>query len=430
MKRYRQQKQQQQKQPKRRKIEQQQQSQQQEQSQQQQRQQSQQIEKKRQWQQNQHIQNPFRLGQQKSSFDFQMNYVEMIVEFYHGKSFRSVHDFYAYHMTIFNRYYNRRIHDIRFFTQNANILVSKNINRFEEIVNLLKNKIHSIYKTLKSNSQMIPSLKQQMNLYFKYLFYISIFAFSDEKMKKEKPLEITFSQQKNQLTINDLYSNRFDIDFFKQDHIFFLVNKSGFFSYNNYLYALYHGILLIGIPLGRSSYDDVRDAVPIRFFAHDITHSREITDILLANKVYFQNFQRSYRFIFQSENHFTLAEKEALVFTLWFLVHEEPHIIPISLKKSLPALIERFLKEWKSNEIDYGIHSFFNRHPSFGKKCVRIANILIETYPNAYYLISELKFSTSIMNFALLSVYTLPILMPIFAPSMLEESQSLLRKVQ
>lgn len=102
--------------------------------------------------------------------------------------------------------------------------------------------------------------------------------------------------------------------------IYPLVNNTGIFSYNSYVYAVLNLVCLIGFPSQVSKYD-AEEGCPIEFMHHDINHTLLMLEggILsednrnLASKMYYKVL---------SDDRYSTFDKESFVFTLWIAFHE------------------------------------------------------------------------------------------------------------
>ena len=69
-----------------------------------------------------------------------------------------------------------------------------------------------------------------------------------------------------------------------QKDIYPLVNYTGIFAVNTYLYALFEGVFLMGIPSGLSEFDNRIDC-PRRFYDHDMFYTARIMRDIIAKGI-------------------------------------------------------------------------------------------------------------------------------------------------
>ena len=99
--------------------------------------------------------------------------------------------------------------------------------------------------------------------------------------------------------------------------IYPLINTTGLFSYNTYLYALFNGIFLVGLPERYSIFDSSLGCSE-RFHKHDLDHARDIRSISANN---FNILRHVYNSI-NSSSDISKSFKEEFVHTLFYWVHE------------------------------------------------------------------------------------------------------------
>ena len=130
-------------------------------------------------------------------------------------------------------------------------------------------------------------------------------------------------------------------------HYMFLVNSSGFFGLNTYLYALLSKVFIVGIPDGISEFDG-RLGCPIEFMTHDYGHSLQVG---AKEYEYSQNigegadlmglFSNVYFTVLNDENITTRKQKELFVLFLWFCLHElKDPVLPFPPDKALSTIME------------------------------------------------------------------------------------------
>jgi len=96
---------------------------------------------------------------------------------------------------------------------------------------------------------------------------------------------------------------------------FLLPNMIGVYGINSFMYAFASGIILIGVPYGKSVYDGVKTDCPLNFIGHDLKHFSLMIQIknldiiiYLYNKIISSKLPKIY--------------KEMLVLFLWINIHE------------------------------------------------------------------------------------------------------------
>ncbi len=115
-----------------------------------------------------------------------------------------------------------------------------------------------------------------------------------------------------------------------------LVNDTGVFSLNGYMYSWVNGVILIGIPSSFSSFDGSHGC-PAYFLEHDLKHladqiktpfSTKPLELDLTNiKIINENIRPLYFHILNSgldQDH-----KEYLIFALWTSIHEITRLNPL-----------------------------------------------------------------------------------------------------
>jgi len=105
---------------------------------------------------------------------------------------------------------------------------------------------------------------------------------------------------------------------------YILINKTGFFSFNSYMFALANGVTLLGAPTTFSYYDN-KAACPGDFLYHDLGHG-----FSLAFTPGDQEIKNLYKAILTGD--YNTNEKEALIFVMWFNVHEARDIIELNCR--------------------------------------------------------------------------------------------------
>lgn len=106
-----------------------------------------------------------------------------------------------------------------------------------------------------------------------------------------------------------------------------LINDTGIFAINTYLYGFFNGVLLIGAP-NRNVVADFSEICPGEFISHDIGHMVDLrnNDKILVME---NNRQLYYKLINEeilpsnSNRDATVQEKEILLVMLWWFLHED-----------------------------------------------------------------------------------------------------------
>lgn len=99
-----------------------------------------------------------------------------------------------------------------------------------------------------------------------------------------------------------------------------LPNESGLFGFNTYLYAMFNGIFLIGIPNKLSRFDD-EIGCPAEFRTHDLGHSYFIRSILKIGGIAWNaTIKLYYRII--KDPKLTPRQRQCHLLMLWIHIHE------------------------------------------------------------------------------------------------------------
>jgi len=101
----------------------------------------------------------------------------------------------------------------------------------------------------------------------------------------------------------------------KDNSNFLLVNNTGIFSINSFMYAYINGVTLFGLPSDISNFDD-NTGCPLKFFEHDVTHA--------ATLPYEEDNLSVVYYSVLNNPHLTKQVKEELLFTMWYMFHETP----------------------------------------------------------------------------------------------------------
>lgn len=103
-----------------------------------------------------------------------------------------------------------------------------------------------------------------------------------------------------------------NLDQLDDNKTFLLVNKTGFFSVNTYMYAHVSGISILGVPVGNSFYDNTTGC-PVIFLNHDIGH--ELT-LNVDPDIYILYFK------LMNDKNLSVNDVEELLFIMWYNLHE------------------------------------------------------------------------------------------------------------
>jgi len=98
---------------------------------------------------------------------------------------------------------------------------------------------------------------------------------------------------------------------------YLLPNNSGLFGFNTYLYALFSGVILVGIPSGIAVYDNITGC-PLDFIGHDYDH-----DGIIGRKVLKKDITNTINIYYNILNsNFSRKLKELLILVMWIIIHE------------------------------------------------------------------------------------------------------------
>jgi len=105
-----------------------------------------------------------------------------------------------------------------------------------------------------------------------------------------------------------------------------ITNHTGWFAFNSYMFALINEVHLLGIPSGISAYDGTVDC-PYHFLNHDLTHTDDIIDA-------YQHRHKNVRMVYENilKGDYIKQQKEALVFALWYHMHESTRRVDSSVR--------------------------------------------------------------------------------------------------
>lgn len=186
---------------------------------------------------------------------------------------------------------------------------------------------------------------------------------------------------------------------FLKDNVYPLYSTNGHFAYNTYLYALFSGIHLVGIPNKYSVYDG-KLGCPEAFYLHDgghIINGNVKEDELFLLSVIYQ------KIIFDR----TLSKmlKEEMIQTMFYWIHEPNAYInsPQSLLKNFDKILElykedelQFYKTYDINSIELDVLAVENFIDLNGKDSqdVKILDEIFGEYNSEYaneIIINKLK---------------------------------------
>lgn len=97
-----------------------------------------------------------------------------------------------------------------------------------------------------------------------------------------------------------------------------IANHTGWFAFNSYMFALVNNVYLLGVPSGISTYDSIVEC-PYYFFSHDLNHTDDIIDAY-GRPDQMEKILTIYENIHKGD--YIKQEKEVLIFSLWYHVHE------------------------------------------------------------------------------------------------------------
>jgi len=287
-----------------------------------------------------------------STSDSDMNLIEDIVNAYKYKENK------AYQYTLFS-YYISRVYS--YFLKAEKYIKGEKIKKdFEKIMNIgesfnIRMKVLDKFRTdFEPNrlrfDELIEYTKNNFEktnvcnpIDFNTIFYFigSIFCLDLE----------------NDLSLDMYYAS---ISKENRHRLYPLPNGTGLFSINSYMYALFEGVYLLGIPTKAAYFDGIFDCVG-KFFLHDIVHSDN--EIMIEKKMIIEEYKKLYIAII-NDSEFSQEEKELHILVMWYLIHEranpyeDPSVYDISVYisgegiQSLPfgieeAVITDFLKDFK-----------------------------------------------------------------------------------
>jgi hypothetical protein len=104
------------------------------------------------------------------------------------------------------------------------------------------------------------------------------------------------------------------------DRLYPLPNTTGEFGINTYLYGLFEGIYLIGVPV-RETYFDKVWGCPKEFINHDIDHSININYRTIEDPNKLETYRSIYDTIIHDKN-LSSVEKQCFLMMLWVDIHE------------------------------------------------------------------------------------------------------------
>lgn len=254
-----------------------------------------------------------------SSFDGDMDLVEKMVNYVNIDKSEDIDVIFYYYMSallsywvqleeimLFDNfedfksfYYARNIttdSELRDTFENIQKNVKPNADRYKDLFNEKLENLTSEHKNLRSNINIRGKYHFIYNIYRIFVYIASLGCGGSWNFKVS-------DNKRNDILFIGLGISRYAVP---------LANKTGWFSYNTYLYSLYNDLILIGFPALISNADGI-DLCPRSFALHDMIHTESMRynkDLLI--KMY----------DFTMKNTFTVNEKECLLFTIWFIIHE------------------------------------------------------------------------------------------------------------
>jgi hypothetical protein len=206
-------------------------------------------------------------------------------------------------------------------------------SKFELIKNKFDDLISSIEEEYLENKVVNPED-------FMEIFYFISLIFCISPLKKILNSNYRYRFEKNAPLLYDENG----IQIIKK--LYPLTNNTGLFDINCYMYALFSGIYLIGVPSQVSHYDGLFGC-PGLFFEHDIGHTYDE-----VNNEDIDKFKNLYIAVLSNED-FSREEKELHVLTMWYIIHEtegefsaykEQQMISDTIDE---AFLQDFLPEFK-----------------------------------------------------------------------------------
>lgn len=274
-----------------------------------------------------------------SSFDQDMSFYENVVNYHVRRDKIDVDTLYHYYISQLLSYWNKII-DLYSFDNEADARrvlkihpsTSGYSNKFVEIkqnFSLYETFFHEILTRIKKEYDSRGILDNDLIIgLFNYISIMACFEVPEKFDTINSPAYDNDNEEYSHWTMGlkgDYITGIYLEDY--MDRVYVLVNDSGEFSINGFMYSYINGIILLGIPSSFSTYDD-NIGCPKRFLIHDYDHVSEmmtprhiITPVInLYDLDVINNIKPLYYSILNSDldkNH-----KEYLIFVLWAAIHE------------------------------------------------------------------------------------------------------------
>jgi hypothetical protein len=125
----------------------------------------------------------------------------------------------------------------------------------------------------------------------------------------------------------------------RPDNIFPLVNETGEFTLNTYMYAVLNNVELLGIPSGEVSFDGTRGC-PATFLRHDSQHNGSMMGKVFSRMSVDYVREKIYYPMFQKIDD--VPTKQLVIFSLWLSVHEA--YAPVFRTEDINEMLSEFVK--------------------------------------------------------------------------------------
>lgn len=201
-----------------------------------------------------------------SSFDDGMAFVEMAIN-YHKRGNRSDIDALYYH------YMSALIH---YWTKLEDFLLLESIGKIAEYYNINQTMINRVFNPrqfVESRDRIIKNMPQYKDIHKAHIVELE----SIRSIKNGDRMELIQLFTNAFLFIADLFCLKEPKPYSLVNNVYPLVNNTGYFTYNSFLYALINDVLLAGIPSQVSIYDTVAGCSS-QFYEHDMQHVQDILE--------------------------------------------------------------------------------------------------------------------------------------------------------
>lgn len=248
-----------------------------------------------------------------SSFDGDMSFSEISVDYFNRGDYLDVAGYYHYYMGVAIKYYSEFV-DLYNVEDIGTYLKEIRSKRFLDLSNIVMGDFEKRFKKFKAKNAI-----ENISVEFKSLLNITSNAFNagDYDSIHEHIGNIFLFLSYRLCFENDNKSVHLN----KNKNFSFIANSTGWFSFNSYMFALVNGVYLLGVPSGFSIFD-MRVNCSIVFLRHDVFHSDNIMKIL-SSDLERDKLRLVYETILKaSDDRYNQQEKELLIFALWYLIHE------------------------------------------------------------------------------------------------------------